>query len=98
MPVCSNGPTCKFIVSRKGCKFEHTLPDWLVGRKPDEQKVAIANWMYPEIKSALIQAQMSPEIADQMHSILVNRLTLNQLIGCVIQPDFMAEKMVETLD
>ena len=100
MPVCRNGPSCKFIGTKKGCKFEHTtlMPEWLLNKTPDEQKAAIAEWMYPEIKSALLQAKMSPTIADQMLSILVNRLTLDQLICCVTQPDFMAEKMVDTLD
>lgn len=98
MPLCTNGPSCKFIGTKKGCKFQHDLPGWLVGKKPDEQKVAIAEWMYPEIKSALLQAQMSPTIADEMLSILVNRLTLNELIGCVMQPNYMAEKMVDTLE
>lgn len=95
MPPCRNGPSCKFIGTKKGCKFSHVLPDWLIGLTPDDQKIAIAKWMYPEIKSALLQANMSATIADEMHEILVNRLTLDQLISCVIDPNIMAEKMVD---
>ena len=98
MPSCRNGPSCKFIGTKKGCKFVHlNVPEWLVGLTPDEQKVAIAEWMYPEIKSALLQANMSPDIADQMLSILINRLTLDQLIDCVLEPNMMASRMVDTL-
>ena len=92
---CSNGITCKFLKTPKGCKFAHPLPA--------NDKESLAPAMYSEIMAALQQANCtaqghSKNLGGRITALLLDHYTYDELGKIVVSPSEFAEQIYTALE
>jgi hypothetical protein len=83
---CQNGPDCKYLNTPKGCKFAHGIQTEMVSR------------IYDEVRSALIQANMNPELSNVLVLHFFRTMSYTSLNSCIDTPEFLGNQMADTLD